>query len=123
MRYNHIFGVHMYGLEIGEQNFREEFDEVDTDYGEGDQYGILHEIIFNEHDELPEGVPDTKGMSLVGGPGYLDYVGFDAIMPYEQCKYTKEQMDKKLHDLTVYLYGEEKAAKIHSKEIFDMWTE
>lgn len=123
MSYNNYRAVHMYGIEIGEFNFRDEFDEVDTNYGIGDQFGILIKILYEDKVGLPENIPYTKGMNLAAVPGSLDYVGYEALLPYEQCVMTKEHMDNNLHDLAVYLYGEEIAKKIQPKEIFKSWSE
>ena len=123
MNYDDYRTVHMYGIEIGEYNFRDEFNEVDTDYGIGDQFGILIKLLYEDKAGLPENIPYTRGMNLAAVPGFLDYVGYEALLPYEQCVMTKEQMDKNLHDLAVYLYGEEIAKKIQPKEIFKRWLE
>lgn len=123
LNYDNYRTVHMYGIEIGEFKFRDEFDEVDTSYGIGNRFGVLIKILYENKVGLPQNIPNTKGMNLVAVPGFLDYVGYEALLPYEQCVMTKVQMDKNLHDLAVYLYGEEIAKKIQPKEIFKSWSE
>ena len=115
--------AHMYGIMVGQYPLKEKFNEIDTDYGMGDLYGILYELLYRNKEGLPEPVPNVRGMDLVGSPVGIVCVGYEAIMPYAQCTMTKDQMDKNLQDLAAYLYGTEIAKKIRPEEIFDAWSE
>jgi hypothetical protein len=78
-------------------------------------------------DFLPEkGGPFTEeyAPTIIDGPGSLVYIGYEAVMPYEMPKMTKEQMNKKLYDVQLYLYGKEKKYKFVAPTIdYDIWSE
>ena len=127
MSYNHFIFVHMYGIVVGEYDFRKEINEIYTDYGIDEQYEILNKIFtgikFFPKNFLHANILDTSEMELVQGPGYIDYIGYRMLLPYEQRIMTKNKMDENIHNLAIFLYGEKIAKKIHPKEIFEIWSE
>ena len=119
-----VYAAHLYGVIIGDNRFREEFKNIETDYGRGDQYGILSMIESGDFDELPPGFPESaRDIEVFGGPGETDYVGYGARMPYENPIKSKEEMDESISDLMVYLYGEEIGKTFLPDDIYDTWCE
>lgn len=92
-----------------------------------DLWGVKDYVETGRVDSLPEkGGLFTKeyAPTIIYGPDSLVYIGYEAAMPYETPKMTKEQMDKKLYDVQLYLYGKEKKDKFVAPTInYDIWSE
>ena len=118
------YAAHLYGVMIENEPLRDEFDEIETDFGDGDLYGIMDLATQGLYEELLPGFPESaKDIEVFGGPGAVNYIGYGAVMPYEFPRKTKEEMDESIHELMVYLFGEKIGRQYHPEIIYDAWAE
>lgn len=60
-------------------------------------------------------------LDIYYGMGSSVYIGFKAILPYNQPKYTKDEMDQIIHSCLVELFDIKKAKTFKPNEIFEAW--
>lgn len=112
------FAIHIYGVKIDRYlHLRPEFDFLPNN----DIYEVKDYVDTKRFDELPDEYPGhARDISYFYTEDGM-YIGYSAIMPYEMPRHTKEHMDKNIHDLLVYLYGEEAAVTMTPDEIHEAW--
>ena len=116
----HLYGIGLYG------NWPElcpKFDGISEVHSEPDIFDVAKLVNDGLITELPEGYPkNAEDVEFIYGPNATLYIGYSATMPYEVPKFTKEQMDKNIKDLLVYLFGR-KGKNFVFDMIFDTWIE
>ena len=118
----HAYAVEVYGLPLR--------DEITALLNDGDEDGPYQDI-----DDICDGLNDGEldgpvydklkktGLEFFFGPGATMYIGYSAVMPYEQPLMSKEEMDKEIYDTLAYLCGEKYAEENKPEEVREAWTE
>lgn len=105
------FAAHLYGVQVEGDSVRPEILEDYED--EVELFNCLNE------GEFPEGYPEeAEHVEFIGGPGNSWYVGYSAVMPYEEAT-SKEEMDRDIRLCLEFLFGETETPDT----IFDTWCE
>lgn len=120
------YSVHAYAVEVQDLPLRDEIKALLNDEGvEG--YQDVKDVL----EDLRDGCLDSPVFDelenacweIISGPGSCVYIGYPAVMPYEQPLMSQEEMDKEIYDTLVYLCGEKYAKENTPEKVFESWVE
>ena len=126
------YALHAYAVEVNDLPLRDEIEALLNDNDEdGDEYGSQYQDINDVLEDLDAGCLDgpvfdklkDTSWEFLSGPGAIKYIGYSAVMPYEQLSMTKAEMNKEIYDTLVYLCGEKCAEENRPEEIYEVWVE
>lgn len=125
------YALHAYAAEVQNAPLRDEIkvllngDNEDDEYEE--RYRDIDDVLEGLRNEYLDGPVYDKlantGWEIFYGPGVSRYIGYSAVMPYEQPSMTKEEMDKEIYDALAYLCGEKYAKVNKPEEVYETWIE
>lgn len=117
--------LYAYAAEIQGLPLRDEIKALLNGDDEEWQYRVLDDVLEDFDNGFLDGPVYDKlenvGWEFFSGPGATKYIGYSAIMPYEQPSMTKEEMDKEIYDTLAYLCGEKYAKENKPEEIREAW--
>ena len=125
------YALHAYAAEVQNAPLRDEIKVLLNGDDEDDEYEERYRDIDDVLDDLHKGFLDgpvcerlkNAGWKIFYGPGVSRYIGYSAVMPYEQPSMTKEEMDKEIYDTLAYLCGEKYAEENKPEEVYETWME
>lgn len=126
------YSLHAYAVEVYDWPLRDKIKALLNDDDEDDdeyetKYQDIDDVLEDLHDGCLDGPVYDKlentSWEIFYGPGVSKYIGYSAVMPYEQPSMTKEEMDKEIYDTLAYLCGEEYAKKNIPSRVFESWIE
>ena len=97
------YALHAYAVEVQNFPLRDEIKVLLNDNDEDDEYEERYRDIDDVLEDLHNGFLDcpvydklnNAGWEFFFDPGVSKYIGYSAVMPYEQPSMTKEEMIKK----------------------------
>ena len=125
------YALHAYAAEVQGLPLRDEIKVLLNGDDEDDEYEERYRDIDDVLDDLHNGCLDgpvydklaNTDWEIFYGPGVSRYIGYSAVMPYEQPSMTKEEMSKEIYDTLAYLCGEKYAKVNKPEEIYETWIE
>lgn len=125
------YALHAYAVEVNDLPLRDEIEVLLNGSDEDDEYEGQYYDVDDVLEDLHNGCLDgpvydklkNTHWKIFYGPGVSKYIGYAAVMPYEQPSMTKEEMDKEIYDTLVYLCGEKYAEENKPEEVSETWIE
>ena len=125
------YALHAYAVEVYDLPLRDEIEVLLNGSDEDDEYEGQYYDVDDVLEDLHNGCLDgpvydklkNTHWKIFYGPGVSKYIGYAAVMPYEQPSMTKEEMDKEIYDTLVYLCGEKYAEENKPEEVSETWIE
>lgn len=125
------YSLHAYAVEVYDLPLHDEIEILLNGSDEDDGYDVQYHDVDDVLEDLHNGCLDgpvydklkNASWEIFYGPGVTKYIGYSAVMPYEQPSMTKEEMDKEIYDTLAYLCGEKCAEENHPQEVYETWTE
>lgn len=126
-----IYSLHAYAAEIQNAPLRDEINVLLNGDDEDDKYEERYWDIDDVLDDLHKGNLDgpvydklkNAHWRIFYGPGVSRYIGYAAVMPYEQPSMTRAEMDKEIYDTLAYLCGEQYAKENRPEKVCETWIE
>lgn len=119
------YALHAYAIDVFGLPLRDEIKAILNKYRE--QYHCVDDVLDDfYHGDLDGPVYyklEKTNWEIFYGPGSSRYIGYSAIMPYEQPSMTKKEMDKEIYDTLIYLCGEKYAEDSKPAEVYETWIE
>lgn len=126
-----IYSLHAYAVEVYDLPLRDEIEILLNGNDEDDEYEGRYQDIDDVLDDLHNGNLDgpvydklkKAHWRIFYGPGVSKYIGYAAVMPYEQPSMTRAEMDKEIYDTVAYLCGEQYAKENRPEKVCETWIE
>lgn len=131
MSWSSAYALYAYAVEVCDLPLRDEIKALlNGDDEDEEQYQDIDDVLEALHNGYLNG-PVYDKLKNIGctswrifyGPDVSRYIGYAAIMPYEQPLMTKDEMDKEIYDTLTYLCGEKYAEENKPEEVYKVWIE
>lgn len=120
------YALHAYAAEVQGLPLRDEIKELLNDE-DVEGYQNIDDVLEDLNNGVLDGPVYDKlenvDWEIFYGPNTDIYIGYSAIMPYEQPSMTQEEMDKEIYDALAYLCGEKYAKENKPEEVREAWME
>ena len=121
------YALHAYAVEVYDLPLRDEIEVLLNGDDECAKYEDVRDVLEGLYSGYLNGPAYDKlknvSWDVFDGPGASTYIGYSAVMPYEQPSMTKEEMNKEIYDTLAYLCGEKYAEENRPEEIYEVWVE
>ena len=126
-----IYSLHAYAVEVQDLPLRDEIKVLLNGSDEDDEYEERYQDVDDVLEDLHNGCLDgpvcdkltDTDWEIFYGPGVSKYIGYAAVMPYEQPSMTRAEMDKEIYDTLAYLCGEQYAKENRPEKVCETWIE
>ncbi len=126
-----IYSLHAYAVEVQDLPLRDEIEVLLNGNDEDDEYEGRYQDVDDVLEDLYNGCLDgpvndklaNTSWEIFYGPGVSKYIGYPAVMPYEQPSMTRAEMDKEIYDTLAYLCGEQYARENRPEKVCETWVE